>query len=138
MSTPYLSEDQIFPIPMLRIRFRRLAEPNATDILDAIVDTGADMTVAPAHLLLDLDAQEVQETNLISQWGDTHPVTLFLVDLDIEERVVPGVLVAGDETAVEVILGRNVLNLLSIFLDGPQQQCFLPNNTEISRLRTGQ
>lgn len=136
MNTPYLSEGYLLPIPILRVRFRRLAESATTDLQDAIVDTGADMTIAPSKLLLDLQAQELQETNLISQWGDEHPVVLYLVDLEIEGQVLPGALVAGDETATEVILGRNVLNLLPLFLDGPQHQTDLLTDVKVRWLRT--
>lgn len=54
MNTPYLSEGYLLPIPILPVRFRRLAESATTDIRDAIVDTGAAMTIAPAELLIDL------------------------------------------------------------------------------------
>jgi predicted aspartyl protease len=135
MSTPYLTAGYALPIPILSVRFRALAASDTTDVIDAIVDTGADMTVAPIQLFIDLDAQDVQESYLISQWGDRHPVTLFIVDLDIAGHVLPGVLVAGDESANEVILGRNVLNLLPVFLDGPSQHCLIPNENDVKRLR---
>jgi len=136
MSTAYLTVGYPFPIPVFQIRFRRLAEATATDFVTAIVDTGADMTIAPAALLTDLQAQDVQEINLISQWGDEHPVILYIVDLEIEDQVMPGVLVAGDESATEVILGRNVLNLLPLFLDGPQQQTQVVADVFVQRLRS--
>ena len=94
------------------------------------------MTIAPAEILIDLQAQELQETNLISQWGDRHPVILYIVDLELENQVLPGVLVAGDESAEEVILGCNVLNLLPLFFDGPQQQTHLLDDAKVRRLRT--
>lgn len=93
------------------------------------------MTIAPAAILTDLQAQEVQETNLISQWGDEHPVILYIVDLEIDDQILPGVLVAGDETTDEIILGRNVLNLLPLFLDGPQHQAHLLDAAQVRRLR---
>lgn len=77
----------------------------------------------------------MQETNLISQWGDEHPVILYIVDLEIDDQVLPGVLVAGDETTDEIILGRNVLNLLPLFLDGPQRQTHLLDDAQVRRLR---
>lgn len=49
--------------------------------------------------------------------------------------MLPGVLVAGDENATEVILGRNVLNLLPIFLDGPQRQTHVLSDAQTRRLR---
>lgn len=135
MNTNYLAKGYPFPIPVLSVRFRRLAETIASTPQIAIIDTGADMTIAPADMLTDLQAQELQETNLISQWGDRHPVILYIVDLEIDGQVLPGVLVAGDETADEVILGRNVLNLLAIFLDGPQKQTHVLDDAKTRRLR---
>ena len=45
-------------------------------------------------------------------------------------------MVAGDETTDEVILGRNLLNLLPLFLDGPQQKTHLVDDVTVRRLRT--
>ena len=136
MSTAYLSGNYLPPIPVLAVRFLRLAElSSATDIYSAIVDTGADMTVAPADILRDLQAQAVQETNLVSQWGDRHPVVLYLVDVEVDGHRFPGVLVAGDEDAGEIILGRNLLNMLPLLLDGPRQQTRLLDGAQIRHLR---
>lgn len=135
MSISYQRIGYRFPIPVLAVRFRRLAETTATEPYDAIVDTGADMTMAPAAILIDLQAQAIQETNLVSQWGDAHRVVLYLVDLEINDQVFPGVMVAGDDTTDEVILGRNLLNMLPLFLDGPQQQTHLVDDAIVRRLR---
>lgn len=136
MSIAYQRTGYRFPIPVLSVRFRRLAETTATEPYAAIVDTGADMTIAPAAILIELQAQAIQETNLVSQWGDAHRVVLYLVDLEVDKQVFPGVMVAGDETTDEVILGRNLLNLLPLFLDGPQQQTHLVDDVTVRRLRT--
>ena len=136
MSVSYQSVGYILPIPILAVRFYRLGEAVVSDPYAAVVDTGADMTVAPAEILIDLQAQGVQETNLVSQWGDVHPVVLYLVDLEIEGQLFPGVTVAGDETTDEIILGRNLLNRLSIFLDGPRQQTHLVDDASLRRLRS--
>jgi predicted aspartyl protease len=135
MSVAYQSVGYLPPIPILAVRFRRLVDPVASELYDAIVDTGADMTIAPAEILVNLQAHDVQETNLVSQWGDVHPVVLYLVDLEIEGQVIPGVLVAGDETTQEVILGRNLLNMLPLFLDGPQQQTYVVEDARARQLR---
>lgn len=135
MSVAYQTAGYPFAIPILSVRFRRLAEPTATELYNAIIDTGADITIAPAEILIKLQAQDVQETNLVSQWGDLHPVVLYLVDLEIESRVFPGVLIACDETTNEIILGRNLLNILPLFLDGPQLQTYLPDDAAVQRLR---
>ena len=135
MSIPYQRVGYVLPIPILTIRFRRLAESTGTEPYDAVVDTGADMTIAPAEILTNLHAQEIQETNLVSQWGDVHRAVLYLVDVEIESHLFPGVMVAGDDTTDEIILGRNLLNLLPLFLDGPQVQTHLVDDATVRRLR---
>ncbi len=71
----------------------------------------------------------------LSLYFAVHPVVLYLVDLEIDNQLFPGVLVAGDEHADEVILGRNFLNLLPLFLGGPQQQTALVDGPLVQRLR---
>jgi len=136
MSVGYQSAGYLFPIPVLTVRFFKLGEAAASDSYAAIVDTGADMTNAPAEILEKLQAQAVQETNMVSQWGDVHPVVLYLVDLEVEGQLFPGVMVAGDEKTDEIILGRNLLNRLPIFLDGPRQQTYLVDDANLRRLRS--
>lgn len=41
---------------------------------------------------------------------------------DIE---LPGIFVVGDERSNEIVIGRNVLNQLRIFLDGPNRTASL-------------
>lgn len=135
MSVAYQTTGYPFPMPTLTVRFGRLAEAPDTNAYAGVVDTGADMTIAPADILVDLEAQALQETNLISQWGDVHPVTLYLVDVEVEGQLFPGVMVAGDPTTDEIILGRNLLNQMPLFLDGPLQQTRLVADSDLRRLR---
>jgi len=103
--------------------------------MEAIVDTGADMTIAPEWMLEQLGAIKAIETALVTQWGERHPVTLYLVDIEINGLRLPGVYIAGDENAADVILGRNVLNKLPLFLDGPEEQAEVLDKTAAKRLR---
>jgi predicted aspartyl protease len=84
-----------------------------------IIDTGADATLIPAHILHELGARRAFETGLRSQWGERRTVFLYLVDIQIEEVTLPGIYVVGDEIGDEVILGRDVINRLRLLLDGP-------------------
>ena len=52
MSVAYQSVGYPLPIPIIAVRFRRLVEPIASELYGAIVDTGADMTIAPAEILV--------------------------------------------------------------------------------------
>ncbi len=60
-------------------------------------------------------------------WSEQRPVTLYLVDLHLENSILPGVEVIGVEEEEadedqEIVLGRNVLNQLVLLLDGPRKQ----------------
>ena len=138
MSRSYSPTHYFPPIPVLQVRIYRLGSAMRTDGVEATVDTGADMTIAPAELMEQMEALRVIETDLVSQWGDLHSVTLYLVDLEIENLLLPGIYIAGDETASEIILGRNVLNKLPLFLDGPEQQTELLDDATVKRLRARQ
>jgi len=42
-----------------------------------------------------------------------------LVDVEVNEAVLPAIEVAGDTTNAEIVLGRDVLNHLLLLIDGP-------------------
>ncbi len=135
MSTAFLRPGYTPPMPALRVRLNRLGGAAGTASMEAIVDTGADMTIAPEWMLEQLGAIKAIETALVTQWGERHPVTLYLVDIEINGLRLPGVYIAGDENAADVILGRNVLNKLPLFLDGPEEQAEVLDKTAAKRLR---
>jgi hypothetical protein len=73
--------------------------------------------------------------HLRSPWGELHEVMLYLVDVLAGTVHLPGIEVAGDENAQEITLGRNVLNKLLLFLDGPQLYTDLLDHADVRRLR---
>ncbi len=116
----YAYDEFYFPaIPILQIRLSTPEWNLQTTDLPAIVDTGADATLVPLKYLLDIEATIGGRNRLRSQWGERREVNLYLVDLEIEQAILPGIWVIGDELSDEVILGRNVLNRLRLLLDGP-------------------
>jgi predicted aspartyl protease len=88
--------------------------------LPAIVDTGADVTMLPLNLLTSLGEGSIGLAYLRSAWGARTSVQLFIVDLQVEAIVLPGITVAATEQTTEAILGRDVLNRLVLVLDGPR------------------
>ena len=104
-------------------------------MFEAIVDTGADATIIPDDIARRLKASPLNPARLETQWGDVHPVTMYLLDLQIGDVRLPSVVVAGDPETEEIILGRNVLNKLALFLDGPAQQTDMLDDATVKRLR---
>lgn len=56
-----------------------------------------------------------------SHWGEWRYVEQFLVEVEIANLKVPGILVVGDEAGDEIVLGRDVINKFRVLLDGPNQ-----------------
>lgn len=88
---------------------------------NALIDTGSDGTLVPLALLENVLAPVLTETRIRSHWGEWRAVQLFLVDIELNGLTLPGVFVVGDDTGVDIVLGRNVLNKLHLALDGRAQ-----------------
>ncbi len=137
MKTPY-SDDYTPPIPILRASFGYAGRKPMSESFEALVDTGADATIVPEEIARKLKATPLNPGQLLTQWGDAHPVTIYLLDIQIDKVLLPSVVVAGDSETQEVVLGRNILNKLSLFLDGPSQQTHLLDDATVKRLRARQ
>lgn len=130
----HFSTDYEPPIPVVQVRLS-YSDGRFTDSLQAIIDTGADATIIPEGIARQIRATPLNPGILEPQWGETHPVTIYLLNVEIESMRLPGVVVAGDPSAAEIILGRNVLNKLPLFIDGPSQQTDLLDDAIAKQLR---
>lgn len=135
MTIPY-SADYTPPAPVLNVVLRYGDERPSFGPLEAVVDTGADATIIPESIARQLRATPLNPAQLETQWGDVHPVTIYLLDIEVDDRLLPGIVVAGDPAADEIILGRNVLNRLALFLDGPRQGTDVLDENSVSRWRS--
>jgi len=133
MSTAY-DEHYSPPAPILPVAFRYGERPWLGP-LSAVVDTGADASIIPESIAEQLRATPLNPGHLETQWGELHPVTLYLLDIQVGDWQLPGVVVAGDPETNEIVLGRNVLNKLPLLLDGPQQQTDVLDDVTMQRLR---
>jgi hypothetical protein len=109
------------PVPTVDITFITAAEFSRIGPLQAIVDSGADGTIVPINYLEEIQAPPTVEMVIRSQWGERRNILLYLVDVQIGDLTLPGVEVVGDELSDEIVLGRNILNLLRVLLDGPRE-----------------
>lgn len=121
-------------IPVLAVSFGYGDAHRLPEMFEAIVDTGADATIVPDNIARRLKASPLNPAHLETQWGDVHPVTMYLLDVQIGDVRLPSVVVAGDSETDEIILGRNVLNKLPLFLDGPTQQTDVLDDATVKRL----
>ena len=109
------------PAPFVELTLINSNEMLRTNLLSAMVDTGADNTIVPISYLEDIGVPQTMERFIRTQWGDRHPVGLYLVDVKIGDLTLPSIDVVGDEWADELIVGRDILNRLRLLSDGPQK-----------------
>jgi predicted aspartyl protease len=120
MKTPY-SQKYFPPAPVLMVS---VAVPAGSPFKaqPALIDTGADGTFVPTSLLEQLDVPMVYSTNVRSHLGlSSQRVTVHKIDLVFGAIRLPNIDVISDDWGDEIIIGRNVLNKLRLWLDGPRQ-----------------
>lgn len=121
------------PFPTLQVVLR--TDQTQSDVRAALVDSGADGTLVPINLLEGLGAPESGDVILATHFGDTQRLARYLVDVQVENVVLPGIYVMADVIGNEIILGRDVLNKFALFLDGPTQQTEILDDATTNRLR---
>jgi len=113
--------DYVPPAPSVEIRLGIPDESLTVGPLQALVDTGADVSIVPLRYIEPLSVPVDNRKYLRSQWGDRRQVDVYLLDVGIGDIRLPLVEIVADERGSEVILGRDVLNKLVVTLDGPQR-----------------
>ena len=107
------------PFPVAQVVLHNSEAGLYTIAEDALLDTGSDGSLVPIAYLQQIFAPALTDTRICSHWGEWRSVQLFVVDLELDGLILPGVFVVGDEQGDEIVLGRNVLNKLRLLLDGP-------------------
>ncbi len=118
MSYPY-NDAFAIPFPVVPVVIHQIDGSASTPSVSALLDTGADITVVPSSYLRDVQAEEAYTARIRGHWGDSWPVSVCFVDLEVAGQRLPAVDVVGDDESREVLLGRNALNKLVVLLDGP-------------------
>ncbi len=124
-----------WPFPTLPVIIHQIENEAATSTLPGLIDTGADITIVPAAHLQAIDADATYTTSLRSHWGASHPVSVYLVDLEVAGQRLPAIDVVADNQNDDILLGRNVLNKLILLLDGPHAQANVLNRRHADRAR---
>ena len=125
MKYPYSSRYQP-PCPVVEVVLSNSEEGLRTAEMNALLDTGSDGSLVPLAYLQQILAPALVDARIRSHWGEDRAVQLFLVDIELGDLRLPGILVVGDEQGDEVVLGRNILNKLRLVLDGPASQTIIP------------
>ena len=125
------------PIPVLSVRLYSPISEQFTEPIEALVDTGSDATLVPLAHLLTIAAEETSPGWLISITGQRKAVSLYFADIYVGSSALAGIRVIGEPDTDELILGRDVLNKLPLFLDGPNSTLTVLDDRSTARLRRG-
>lgn len=128
MSYRYDNQHYNPPAPVLPITVRAPGNSMKHITTDALVDTGADMTVLPRAIINALDAERASTCNVfcINEVSIGACDTYFLEFEIAGSRKLLEVIAVGDEP----ILGRNLINEFTLRLHGPTQELSIILSTE--------
>lgn len=132
---PYIIKNVSIPLPVLSIHIGRPGERPLLGPLTGLVDTGADMTILPIAFMNQLKLGRYGKGRLFGQWGEPHSVGFYLIEMEVGGLRFTNIQIAADDVMKEVVLGRNVLNKLPLFLDGLQQHIEILDDATVNRLR---
>ena len=111
--------------PVFPIGLGPSGEEDIRQELTALIDTGADVTMIPARILLLAGGRVIEQGRLRGILGDPVTVNLYLIAVHIGGVTVHGIRAAALKDNREPTLGRDVLNQLEIVLNGPAQELWV-------------
>ena len=116
------------PAPVLRVTIRNLTDNTRHVTGDALVDTGADITCLPRAVVRAVGG-EPASTYSVAGIGDTYigSANSYFLEFEIgsTKKLIEAIAI-GDE----LVLGRNVINELTLQLDGPARKLSIISDTK--------
>lgn len=112
----------VWPFPTLPVILYPREGTKGTSLVEAQIDTGADITIVPDYFLNEIGTVEVFPTQIRSHWGERRQVNMHFIDMEVAGQRLLSVNVVADEQGDTILLGRSVLNRLILLLDGPGRQ----------------
>jgi len=113
------SSDYSPPAPSLKIRFTAPLSTRSTE-LQAKLDTGADITVLPQHVIGELRLIPSSRVSVSSFDGREDWKYTYFVNLSFQHFDFPMTEVIGARRR-DALLGRDVLNKVKAILDGKER-----------------
>lgn len=107
------------PAPVIQVTVANVVNRRLRRTLPALLDTGADITAIPKSFLNVLKLYPIAQLQLEGIDGKSAIVLMYAVRLTIDELVIPRqeIILTGLDF---IVVGRDVLNLLNLYLYGPQ------------------
>ena len=107
------------PAPLARVTLRNPDSGAAVPDVPMLLDSGADVTLVPGHILdlFGLTTIAGARYELVGFDGERRHVAVTRLELLFARRIFRGQFALSDEPWG--ILGRNLLNVVTVLLDGP-------------------
>ena len=107
------------PAPVVRVRVSRPLDTEDGRFVKGLIDTGADMSVVSKRLISELQIVPAGEVIVLDFEGDEREKTTFFVFMSVNdfEELVEVVSLEFEEQE-DVIIGRDILNNLTLVLNG--------------------
>lgn len=122
LTVPYLPEFLSLSIPQAPIQVSSLGTKRWVGDFEAIIDTAAEITCLPEHVIKSIADLATFYNFIDVQWpsGKTTKQKTYLIHLKLDRCEVRNLEVIALEADVAII-GRDVLNKHKITLDGPNE-----------------
>ncbi|MBN8725002.1 MAG: retroviral-like aspartic protease [Acidobacteria bacterium] len=117
---PKYDEEHFSPAaPMANVILRNPATKNTISDVEMLVDTGADITLIPRLYVnkLNLEIDFSQSYQVIGFDGNTSFAQSAFVEILLLKKTFKGRFLIAEQN--QGVLGRDILNLLSLVFDGP-------------------
>jgi hypothetical protein len=111
--------DGVPPAPFVLVNLSNLNGTATAVDRPAKVDSGADRTVLPESLAVQLGLEEVERLTFEGLGGQRLELPTYQLQLVVRDLAPIVVKVAASDGEPHVLLGRDVLNRYKIVLDGP-------------------
>lgn len=123
----YDSQNYYPAAPIVEITVRSSSKSKKGRRIKALLDSEADATLIPKDILLDINADFLEDGSMTGILDQPVPVTLHAVVIDIGSETLTGIRAIAIPKGSTPILGRDVLNQLIVTLNG------LAESVEIQR-----
>jgi len=106
------------PMPIVELKVGPALQETTLE-LAALVDSGADATMVPLRYLRQLQARRSRKAWMRGTTGERVLIDLYHVSIQLGPYRQSLLEVVGVDNEDEVIVGRDILNHLTVTLDGP-------------------
>ena len=119
MTSSYPYDNNYDPAaPVVPVGLSPSGEAEARQQVQALLDSGADVTMIPVDILLNAGARFVERRQMRGVVGESVKVNLYLTAVHVGNHTLHGIRAIGMASGSESIVGRDVLNQLEINLNG--------------------